>query len=676
MEVGSIVEIADLKSATHLNGSSGKLVRWLERDQRWAVELLALKKTVRVKPSNLVLLHGTKPTRTVLDELPTASDQVVRLRGLRGASHLNGTRGLTVKFDESAGRWAVRLDDTHQVVNCKPENVSLVSVLNRVLDGTPTEKNTRAALQFDVGRRVECINYYKLPQKFEHGTVAMTWVREKSWPDGLYAAYKVILDDGRHLYVRNNKKYIKESTAPPIDSTTYEVGDQVICQVPQSEFSEPGIVIRRNQDWLSRGVAPYLLKMNYGKYLNFWPTSQTMKFDDDKCEGVAVNVTDRLRFKVGERVECSVGVDFDPGTIVQLWYNDESQFEKNEVVPYQISLDDGTMIYAPEDTDNVIRKSDRSPPPCWICFDSESSTDNPIVRECACRGEDSGFVHVQCLIRLAKSKVPHLRSNPDVNPYKQCLTCHRSFAPFRLCHKALTKESYRLFGKEDHMENILAQASIDAMAELLKEEGFYEGAKLLLLDSLQRFRDIKREVEGLNTFMNDILTTILIKIAKIHAETRSLVHMKICLEECIELADEFNRSGFDIKCKGLVPAKYNLARYASYTGNELNALKLLEEVIDMEKKENPASDHHLNALQMCAALHFRLFESREKCIELLAEEYDLQKVIYGSNSYEVRLSKWQLEMLQRGDEPQVVVIENGDVWLGLKFADLQDIRYC
>ncbi|EJK51628.1 hypothetical protein THAOC_29183, partial [Thalassiosira oceanica] len=152
-----------------------------------------------VKPSNLVLLHGTKPTRTVLDELPTASDQVVRLRGLRGASHLNGTRGLTVKFDESAGRWAVRLDDTHQVVNCKPENVSLVSVLNRVLDGTPTEKNTRAALQFDVGRRVECINYYKLPQKFEHSTVAMTWVREKSWPDGLYAAYKVILDDGRHL---------------------------------------------------------------------------------------------------------------------------------------------------------------------------------------------------------------------------------------------------------------------------------------------------------------------------------------------------------------------------------------------------------------------------------------------------------------------------------------------
>lgn len=321
MEVGSIVEIAGLKSATHLNGCSGTLVRWLERDQRWAVELLDSKKSVKVNPSNLVL-RDTKPTRTVVDELPTASDQVVRLRGLRGASHLNGSRGLTVKFDESAGRWAVRLDDTHQVINCKPENVSLVSVLNRVLDGTPTEKNIRAALQFDVGSRVECINYYKLPQKFEPGTVAMTWVREKSWPEGLYAAYKVILDDGRLLYVRNNKKYIKESTKPPIDSTTYEVGDRVICQVPQSEFSEPGIIIRRNQDWLSRGVAPYLLKMEYERYLNFWPTSETMKFDDDECEAIAVNVTDKLRFKEGERVDCSVTTGLYSGTIVQVCYVD------------------------------------------------------------------------------------------------------------------------------------------------------------------------------------------------------------------------------------------------------------------------------------------------------------------------------------------------------------------
>ena len=219
------------------------------------------------------------------------------------------------------------------------------------------------------------------------------------------------------------------------------------------------------------------------------------------------------------------------------------------------------------------------------------------------------------------------------------------------------------------MENILAMASITAMVDFLKAEGFYEGAKLLLLDSIQTIRNRKRELEGLNsTLLNCFLTPLLTKLASIHAETRSLVYMKLCLEECIELAVGFNRSEFDFECKDLAPAKYDLARYASYTGNDLNALKLIEEVIEMEKKD-PTSSAHLNALHMSAVLHFRLFGSREKCIELFAEENDLQKGKYGSNSWQVGLANEVLEKLQRGDEPQVVIIENVETWLGLKFAD-------
>ncbi|KAL7526940.1 hypothetical protein ACHAXR_001720 [Thalassiosira sp. AJA248-18] len=48
---GQLVEIQGLKSASHLNGSGGILVRYIENDQRWAVRLA--KKTVKVKPENL-----------------------------------------------------------------------------------------------------------------------------------------------------------------------------------------------------------------------------------------------------------------------------------------------------------------------------------------------------------------------------------------------------------------------------------------------------------------------------------------------------------------------------------------------------------------------------------------------------------------------------------------------
>jgi len=47
------VEIQGLKSASHLNGRGGFLVRYIEDEQRWAVRLAKAKKTVKVKPENL-----------------------------------------------------------------------------------------------------------------------------------------------------------------------------------------------------------------------------------------------------------------------------------------------------------------------------------------------------------------------------------------------------------------------------------------------------------------------------------------------------------------------------------------------------------------------------------------------------------------------------------------------
>ncbi len=63
----------------------------------------------------------------------------------------------------------------------------------------------------------------------------------------------------------------------------------------------------------------------------------------------------KLRFSYGDRVECNGQV----GTIVKLWY--DTDFADYLIVPYQILLDDGDLVFAPEDDDYFIRKSD-SPP--------------------------------------------------------------------------------------------------------------------------------------------------------------------------------------------------------------------------------------------------------------------------------------------------------------------------
>lgn len=69
----------------------------------------------------------------------------------------------------------------------------------------------------------------------------------------------------------------------------------------------------------------------------------------------------KLRFALNDRVECNA----DPwaaGRIVQLWYQEPGW---DEPVPYQVQLDDGRLIFAPQDVDTTVRRArgDAATPP-------------------------------------------------------------------------------------------------------------------------------------------------------------------------------------------------------------------------------------------------------------------------------------------------------------------------
>lgn len=65
-----------------------------------------------------------------------------------------------------------------------------------------------------------------------------------------------------------------------------------------------------------------------------------------------------LRFQIGERVECRIGPDpikgWAPGRVTQHYYT-QAGWPPGTYAPYQIWLHDGRMIFAPQDTDAVIR---------------------------------------------------------------------------------------------------------------------------------------------------------------------------------------------------------------------------------------------------------------------------------------------------------------------------------
>ena len=65
-----------------------------------------------------------------------------------------------------------------------------------------------------------------------------------------------------------------------------------------------------------------------------------------------------LRFVVGERVECKTGKkEWSAGEVVALMFHDKESMPVGQVVPYQIKLDDGELVWAPADKDGLIRKA-------------------------------------------------------------------------------------------------------------------------------------------------------------------------------------------------------------------------------------------------------------------------------------------------------------------------------
>jgi len=63
-----------------------------------------------------------------------------------------------------------------------------------------------------------------------------------------------------------------------------------------------------------------------------------------------------LRFAMGDTVECNTGSGWQKGEVVAMMYRDEGM-PPGMVAPYQVKLADGGLIYAPHDTDELVRKA-------------------------------------------------------------------------------------------------------------------------------------------------------------------------------------------------------------------------------------------------------------------------------------------------------------------------------
>jgi hypothetical protein len=83
------------------------------------------------------------------------------------------------------------------------------------------------------------------------------------------------------------------------------------------------------------------------------------------------------------------------------------------------------------------RGHSRSPrlPQCYMCFDDEDTTDNPLVAPCLCKG-GTRYVHLECLqkwqaaageekVRCAVLRLAHIRAHTHILVSASCLSSRR-----------------------------------------------------------------------------------------------------------------------------------------------------------------------------------------------------------------------------------------------------------
>jgi hypothetical protein len=64
---------------------------------------------------------------------------------------------------------------------------------------------------------------------------------------------------------------------------------------------------------------------------------------------------------------------------------------------------------------------------CYLCLSGE--IDEPLRRDCSCRGTDAGFVHLSCLAQYATCKSNAQTSGEEefVKPWRECPNCHQAY---------------------------------------------------------------------------------------------------------------------------------------------------------------------------------------------------------------------------------------------------------
>jgi hypothetical protein len=295
---------------------------------------------------------------------------------------------------------------------------------------------------------------------------------------------------------------------------------------------------------------------------------------------------------------------------------------------------------------------------CYLCLDGgDDETNQPLRRDCACRGTDAGFVHLQCLTNYAKTKSKQTNEmNEFREPWMICPGCHQEYQNELRIDIASNFVSFvrRQYPQDTQRQVEALNLKLYAFTSMLnrlqpvqkKEAGDTATEILSLIDRMKgdvsplHMRYSKVEAYAYNTHGR-----IALNEGTEEGARRAVVHFEKSLEVFRAIGDD----------KGIATAKRNIAVAKSkYEGgnNSEELLKASQELYELRIAEDGEENEYTINAGKNYAWSLQKANRGEEARDLLTKLLVTSKQVFGAHHSITKEIESELE--------EVIAVDNED----------------
>mmetsp|Transcript_25528 Transcript_25528/g.61501 ORF Transcript_25528/g.61501 Transcript_25528/m.61501 type:complete len:185 (-) Transcript_25528:242-796(-) len=132
----------------------------------------------------------------------------------------------------------------------------------------------------------------------------------------------------------------------------FRVGDRVWCSYDGWKQGEIICIDYTEEAWEPSRIAPYQVRLFDGELI-YVPEDKDM-YVREKVPGMFDET--QLRFKVGTRVSCQMGKEWESGVVVAFNHK-ENDWVQGHYAAYRVLLDDNRLVWVPFDNDTYCRRA-------------------------------------------------------------------------------------------------------------------------------------------------------------------------------------------------------------------------------------------------------------------------------------------------------------------------------